>query len=142
MKPRLLIALLASIASISTASILFLDGSSRPQTKGAGGQTAIEIKWGEGSEAGVPEAAITQNINAEPIRDEETYVFAGKCANGESYRFVSYQKNTAGARHSYYDFSGPAGTGTVESEAAPKVMAVRICRKAAEIISANYWESH
>lgn len=142
MKPRLIIALLASVASISTASILFLDGSSQSQAKVVGGQTAIEIKWGEGSEAGVPEAATTAQTSTEPIRDEESYVFAGKCANGASYRLFSYQRNISGVRRSYYDYSGPAGMGSVASDATPKVMAVRICRPTAEIISAYYWESH
>ena len=41
---------------------------------------------------------------------------------------------------SYYDYEGPVGTGTVQSNAHPKVMAVRICRQLAEIINTNYWE--
>lgn len=133
MKPRFIIALVVSIASISSASILFLDMPSKSLAKGVGNSTSVEIKWGEGSEAGVPEAALAQNA--------ETYVFAGKCANGEPYRLVSYQKNISGSQQSYYDYNGPVGTGTVQSETDPKVMAVRICHKSAEIISTNYWES-
>lgn len=142
MKPSLIIALVLSLASISSASILFLDGASKTSSKPIGSQPTIEMKWGEGSEAGVPAGATTHETTAAPMRDDETYVFAGKCANGAPYRFVAYQKNTSGKLHSYYDYSGPAGTGVVQSDTTPKVMAVRICRQSAEIISANYWESH
>jgi len=141
MKPRLIIALMLSIASISTASILFLDAPSKSSIKRATSQPTIEIKWGEGSEAGVPEEATTLNTNSAPVNVDETYVFAGKCSNGNSYRIVSYQKVMSGNVRSYYDYSGPAGTGTIQSETEPKVMAVRVCRSAAEIISAQYWES-
>ena len=142
MNPRLIIALLASVASISTASILFLDAPSHVSSQRSAPQPTIEMKWGDGSEAGVPEQANATLTRAESTQAEETYVFAGKCANGEPYRIVSYQKIKSGSAHSYYDYSGPAGAGTVQSETQPKVMAVRVCRKAAEIISANYWESH
>lgn len=142
MNPRLIIALLASVASISAASILFLHAPSHAFSKRSAPQPTIEVKWGEGSEAGVPEPATSPTTRGEPSQAEETYVFAGTCANGESYRMVSYQKVKSGSSYSYYDYSGPAGTGTVQSETQPKVMAVRVCRKAAEIISAHYWESH
>lgn len=141
MRPRLIIALMLSIASISTASILFLDRPSNSSTKRATSLPSIEIKWGEGSEAGVPEAATALSTNAAPISTDETHVFAGKCSNGEPYRLVAYQKSIAGVALSHYDYSGPVGTGTVQSEAVPRVMVVRICHKSAEIISANYWES-
>ena len=72
--------------------------------------------------------------------DEETFVFAGTCPNGKAYRLVSYQRDLSGKTHSYYDYEGPVGTGTVQSNAHPKVMAVRICRQLAEIINTNYWE--
>ena len=72
--------------------------------------------------------------------DEETFVFTGVCSNGEPYRLLSYQKHVGDLPLSYYDFDGPAGKGTVQSNTYPKVMAVRVCRKLAEIINANYWE--
>ncbi len=53
---------------------------------------------------------------------------------------MSYQKKIGGLQLSYYDYDGPAGKSTVQSETPPKVMAVRICRPSAEIISASYWE--
>ena len=72
--------------------------------------------------------------------NEETFVFAGTCPNGETYRLVSYQRNVYGMSQSYYDYEGPVGKGTVQSDSQPRVMAARICRKWAEIINANYWE--
>lgn len=72
--------------------------------------------------------------------NEEMFVFAGTCSNGEPYRLVSYQKSVGGSSPLYYDYDGPVGKGTVQSDAAPKVMATRVCRKLAEIINANYWE--
>lgn len=141
MRPRLIIALMLSIASISTASILFLDAPSKSSMMRTTSLPSIEIKWGEGSEAGAPEAAAALAANTTSIHADDAYVFAGKCASGEPYRLVAYRKNIAGVAMSHYDYSGPVGTGTVQSETAPKVMAVRICHKSAEIISANYWES-
>lgn len=85
-------------------------------------------------------AAQTDRIKTELGNNEETFVFAGTCPNGEPYRLFSYQKNVSGLSQSYYEYAGPVGAGTVQSETPPKVMAVRICRKLAEIINANYWE--
>jgi len=78
--------------------------------------------------------------NVDLGNNEETFIYAGQCFNGEPYRLFLYQKNIAGVPHAHYDYKGPAGAGTVQSESAPKVMAARICRKDAEIISAKYWE--
>lgn len=72
--------------------------------------------------------------------NEETFIFAGTCFNGEPYRLFLYQKDLSGVSQSHYDYEGPAGKGTVTSNAPPKVMAARVCRKSAEIISASYWE--
>jgi hypothetical protein len=71
---------------------------------------------------------------------DDTFVFAGKCPNGESYRLLSYQKSAGTSSQSFYDYEGPVGRGTVQSDTPPKVMAVRVCRKAAEIINTHYWE--
>ena len=57
MKPRFLIPLLVFTASISTASMLFLDKTPKSSIKRVMPESPIEIKWGEGSEAGTPEAA-------------------------------------------------------------------------------------
>jgi hypothetical protein len=57
MTPSLIIMLVVSIASISTASVVFLDAPSRYAQKKRATSSSIEIKWGEGSEAGVPDSA-------------------------------------------------------------------------------------
>lgn len=58
MRPTFIIALLASVASISTAAMLFLDVPSKASQKRTAPPSSVEIKWGEGSEAGVPDAAV------------------------------------------------------------------------------------
>jgi len=85
-------------------------------------------------------AAMPSPFVVPKVNPEETFTFAGKCFNGEPYRLFLYQKNIAGISQSHYDYNGPAGTGTVQSETPPKVMAARVCRKYAEIINAKYWE--
>ena len=55
MRPGFVIALLLSAASISTASMLFLETPPKSSIKRSLPQSPIEIKWGEGSEAGVPD---------------------------------------------------------------------------------------
>ena len=78
----------------------------------------------------------------EPLmgNDEEAFVFAGICPNGEPYRLYAYSKHVKGLSRPHFDYDGPVGIGTVQSNTAPKVMAARICRKQAEIISTHYWE--
>lgn len=50
-----------SIAGICTASVLILKGSPKVSSqKVAKPAPTIEIKWGEGSEAGVPDAAVNK----------------------------------------------------------------------------------
>lgn len=85
-------------------------------------------------------AAKTDSTKIDLGNNEETFVFTGVCPNGEPYRLVSYQKNVGALSSSYYDYDAPVGKGTVQSDAAPKVMAVRVCRKLAEIINTHYWE--
>lgn len=85
-------------------------------------------------------AAMPSQFEAPKVNPDETFTFAGKCFNGEPYRLFLYQKNIAGYSQSHYDYDGPAGKGTVQSETSPKVMAARVCRKYAEIINAKYWE--
>jgi len=76
----------------------------------------------------------------ESINDEESFVFGGKCDSGEPYRLYAYQKFTNGQLLSFYDYEGPAGKGTVQSNTIPKVLAARVCRKLAEIVNTHYWE--
>lgn len=72
--------------------------------------------------------------------DENTFTFAGLCPNGETYRIFSYQKMVENVPQSFYDYEGPVGKGTVRTTASAKTMAVRVCRKLAEIVNTNYWE--
>jgi hypothetical protein len=85
-------------------------------------------------------ASQTDQRNTNLGAHEEAFVFTGTCANNEPYRLVAYQKSVSGFSRSFYDYEGPNGMGTVQSETPPKVMAARVCRKLAEIINANYWE--
>jgi hypothetical protein len=72
--------------------------------------------------------------------DEGAFTFAGRCPNGDNYRLLSYEAHVNGQLHTFYDYEGPVGKGTVKSAASPKTMSVRVCRKLAEIINSNYWE--
>jgi hypothetical protein len=65
--------------------------------------------------------------------DEDSFVFAGQCPNGQTYRLFSYQTDVNGVTEYFYDYEGPVGKGTVKTKATPKTMAVRICRALAEI---------
>lgn len=61
MKPASIITLvLLSITSMSTASILFLDGPRKLSVQKSTQQPAVDIKWGEGSEAGTPDNAVNK----------------------------------------------------------------------------------
>jgi len=65
--------------------------------------------------------------------NDNEFIFAGRCINGESYRIYSYDKNIDGHSKSFYDYEGPVGQGTVMTNASPKTLAERICRQTAEI---------
>ena len=58
MKPSFLIALLLSISSLSTAAMLFWTENPKSSSKRTTAPSSVEIRWGEGSEAGAPEGAI------------------------------------------------------------------------------------
>lgn len=91
----------------------------------------------------VSQSVYAASNKIEPIQlgnDEENFVFAGVCSNGASYRLHLYQRDMNGQLQSFYEYTGPAGTGIVQSDTPPKVMAARVCRQQAEIISARYWE--
>lgn len=85
----------------------------------------------------ISSAAATTNHNSQVLNnmgnDEETHIFAGRCPNGQPYRLISYQSQVNGLTQSFYDYEGPAGKGTVKTQAPPKTMAARICRTLAEI---------
>lgn len=66
--------------------------------------------------------------------DDTEFVFVGKCPNGEPYRIFAYSQLIQGQSASMYDYSGPAGQGTIRSSTPPRTLAVRVCRQQAEII--------
>ena len=72
--------------------------------------------------------------------DEDSFVFAGTCFNGRSYRLHFFQNHADGLLQPFYEYTGPAGKGVVQSDTPPKVMVARVCRQEAEIINARYWE--
>ncbi len=82
----------------------------------------------------------THSELAENKNDDVEFVFAGRCHDGTHYKLVSYKSLFNGTNRSYFDYDGPAGKGVVRSETEPRVMAVRVCRKNAEILNENYWE--
>ena len=65
--------------------------------------------------------------------DEQEFIFAGDCPNGDKYRIFSYQMEVNGLTQSFYDYEGPAGKGTVRTNAQPKKMATRVCHELADI---------
>lgn len=65
--------------------------------------------------------------------DEDSFVFAGQCPNGQTYRLFAYQEEVDGLTENFYAYEGPVGKGIVRTKATPKTMAVRICRALAEI---------
>lgn len=67
-------------------------------------------------------------------QDDSTFVFMGVCPNGAMYRLKAYDKWSEGASRSFYDYEGPAGQGTIQTQTPPKTLAVRVCRALAEIV--------
>lgn len=110
MTPRFFLLLLLCLANLGSATMLFLDAP--------------------------PSSAVGSKLG----NDDITFTFAGHCPNGESYRIFSYQRVVGDIPQSFYDYEGPVGKGTVRTDASPKTMSARVCRKLAEIINTNYWE--
>lgn len=66
---------------------------------------------------------------------EPGITMTGRCANGDAFRLVSYDKQVEGLWKSFYDYQGPVGMGTVRTQTVPRVMASRVCIALAEIAS-------
>lgn len=81
--------------------------------------------------------AKAKSYKAQPGNNDNEFIFAGRCMNGESYRIYSYEKNIDGDFKSFYDYEGPVGKGTVMTSASPKTVAQRICRQSAEIANGS-----
>ena len=77
---------------------------------------------------------VAEPVSSLDVNVEETMIFMGKCPNGEPYRLKAYQKLIEGSLKSFYDYQGPAGQGTIQTQTPPKTIAVRVCRQLAEIV--------
>lgn len=80
-------------------------------------------------------AAVDNTVKTGKVlgNDEDTFIFSGRCPNGQIYRLFSYQTQVNGITQFFYDYEGPVGKGTVKTQAAPKTLAARVCRPLAEI---------
>jgi hypothetical protein len=72
--------------------------------------------------------------------DDATFTFAGRCPTGESYHIFSYQMDVDGLTQSFYDYEGPAGKGTVRTNAPPRKMVSRICHASADISNGSRYD--
>jgi hypothetical protein len=71
-----------------------------------------------------------------PLRDDaQVFIFAGHCPSGDAYRIFAYQLDVDGLSQSFYDYEWPAGMGTIQTNASPKKLVVRICHAQADINS-------
>jgi hypothetical protein len=82
----------------------------------------------------------TEPTQKQSGNDEETFTFVGRCANGTSYRLYAYEMDVDGRRQSFYNYEGPAGQGTVQTNASPKKMAVRVCIESADIADGSMYD--
>jgi hypothetical protein len=89
--------------------------------------------------------AVAWMSNTEPTQkqsgnDEETFIFAGRCADGSAYRLYSFQMDVDGLRQSFYDYEGPAGKSTVRTNTSPKKMALLVCHELADIADSSMYD--
>ena len=87
-------------------------------------------------------ASFDKNRQFNPVlgNDEQEFIFAGGCPNGDKYRIFSYQMEVDGLTQSFYDYEGPAGKGTVRTNAQPKKMATRVCHELADISNGSKFD--
>lgn len=78
-------------------------------------------------------AATTVKSKPTAWKEETSFTFAGKCFNGKNFWMFASEKIEDGQVIPYYTYTGPVGSGTVRTNAPPKVMAQRICREMADI---------
>lgn len=87
--------------------------------------------------AALPVLAADVKVNPSSVsaigNDDTEFVFAGRCPHGEPYRIFSYQMEIDGINQSFYNFEGPAGKGTIRTNAQPKKMVVRLCHSLADL---------
>ena len=72
--------------------------------------------------------------------DEQDFVDTGQCPNGDLYRIRAYQMDVDGLTHKFYDFDGPAGKGTIRTNASPKKIVVRVCHELADISNGSKFD--
>ena len=87
-------------------------------------------------------ASFDKNRQFTPVlgNDDQEFIFAGGCPNGDKYRIFSYQMEVDGITRSFYDYEGPAGKGTVITNAQPKKMATRVCHELADISNGSKFD--
>lgn len=85
-------------------------------------------------------SARSESSQASLGNDEIEFTFTGRCLSGDAYRIFSYQMDVDGLSQSFYDYEGPAGKGTVQTNTTPKKFAVRICHTQADIHSGSRFD--
>ena len=83
---------------------------------------------------------MSNNSQPQLGNDETEFIFASRCPNGNMYRIFSYQMDVDGLTQSFYDYEGPAGRGTVRTNASPKKMALRVCHELADINNGSKYD--
>ena len=68
-------------------------------------------------------------------KEETEFTFAGNCFNGPKYWLHASEELIDGVSTPTYNYKGPVGDGTVHTDTSPKVMAQRVCRANADIVS-------
>jgi hypothetical protein len=87
--------------------------------------------------------AMTDLSKTSPVafgNDEKDFVVTGQCSNGNSYRVRTYQMDVDGLTQTFYDFDGPAGKGTIRTNASPKKIVVRVCHELADISNGSKFD--
>ena len=79
--------------------------------------------------------AMMKERNATTWKEESEFTFAGNCFNGAKYWLHASEETIDGLSTPTYNYKGPVGVGTVHTDSPPKVMAQRICRSNADIVS-------
>ena len=59
--------------------------------------------------------------------DDTEFVFMDKCKNGATYRLKTYKLTVNGEAIQMYDFDGPRGKGTIQSDVEPREAKALLC---------------
>jgi hypothetical protein len=78
--------------------------------------------------------ANTEKIEPKVQETETEFTFSGKCFNGKKYWLFASERIEGEKIISFFIYKGPVGSGTVRTDASPKVMVERICREKADIV--------